>query len=119
DMTSAALYHYFDSKLEMYLAVYDDVQQLVSERFHDAMDEHGTFATQFTAVLEVAHHLNVDDPSLARFLASARVDLRRHQDLALGWGERQRAGDDVVSRLVATGVRTGEIAGANRTAAAL
>ena len=33
DVTSAALYHYFDSKLEMYLAVYDDAQELVGEEF--------------------------------------------------------------------------------------
>ena len=116
-VTSAALYHYFDSKLEMYVAVYDDVQELVNQRLGAAIDTGDTFAAQFSAVLEEAHELNAGDPSLARFLASARVDLRRHQEITAAWGKRTRAGDDVVSRMIATGIATGEIAKADRVMA--
>jgi AcrR family transcriptional regulator len=116
-VTSAALYHYFDSKLEMYIAVYDDVQELVGSRLGAAIDGAETFEGQFAAVLEEAHQLNVSDPSLARFLASARVDLRRHDELTAAWGSRVRAGDDVVTRMVATGIATGEIASADRAKA--
>src|SRR3954447_17120885 len=90
-ITSAALYHYFDSKLQMYLAVYDDVHELVSNRFTAAMQGADTFAEQFAAVLEAAHAMNGADPSLARFLASVRIDLRRHEELARAWNERPRA----------------------------
>src|SRR5436309_7602236 len=75
-ITSAALYHYFDSKLQMYLAVYDDVHKLVTDQFTAAMQGADTFAEQFAAVLEAAHAMNGADPSLARFLASVRIDLR-------------------------------------------
>src|SRR5688572_18968372 len=57
-VTSAAIYHYFDSKLDMFLAVYDDAQDLITSRFLEATDPHDTFAAQFAAVLETAHEMN-------------------------------------------------------------
>lgn len=113
-MTSAALYHYFDSKLEMYLAVYDDVMQFVGERFGKALATSDTFVGQFEAVLEAAHDLNAHDPSLARFLGSARVDIARHGDLSKAMRRRARAGEEIVARLVDTGISTGEINASRR-----
>ena len=66
-----------------------------------------TFVGQFEAILEQAYQMNSRDPSLARFLASSRVDNSRHPELREAitrW-----AGDEVVSVLVKTGLATGEI----------
>src|SRR3954462_3645008 len=71
-VTSGALYHYFDSKLDIYLATYDDVQEAIELRLREAMATADTFVGQFRAVLEAAHAMNAEDPSLARFLGSCR-----------------------------------------------
>jgi AcrR family transcriptional regulator len=117
-VTSAALYHYFDAKADMYVAVFDDVEGVVVEQLGGAMEQATTFRGQFEAVLEAAHRLNGADPSLARYLASARVDLRRHPEVRAALGHRPGVGEQLVARLVATGVATGEIAPADREAAA-
>lgn len=108
-VTSAALYHYFDSKLDMYLAVYDDVQELMAERLLAPIEDQPTFAAQFAAVLELAHDLNGDDPSIARFLGSARVDAARYPEIRDGLRKKRSAGDEMIAKMVATGIASGEI----------
>jgi len=105
-ITSGALYHYFDSKLDIYLAVHLQAQITVDTRFSVAMETSDTFLGQLDAVLDAAHELNARDPSLARFVASARVDLGRHADLRRKVGQRARAGEDSIARLVDTAVDT-------------
>ncbi len=118
DVTSAALYHYFDSKLDMWLAVYDDAQDLVGKAFAEASASSDTFVGKFEAMLETAHALNRKDPSLASFLASARIDYARHPELLKALRRRRRLGDDIVAELVDAGVATGEISRARRAEAA-
>jgi AcrR family transcriptional regulator len=107
NVTSGALYHYFDSKVEMYRAVHDDVQGIVSAEFAEAVAGSDTFVGQFEAILERALEVNSRDPSLARFLASSRVDMSRQPELR--GAIRRWAGDEIVSGLVKTGAATGEI----------
>jgi AcrR family transcriptional regulator len=111
-ITSGALYHYFDSKIDMYWAVYDHVLTTVEARFMEAISASDTFAGQFEAVLETAHEINAADPSLARFLASSRVDIARHDDLRLHMGRRESAG--IISRMADQAVATGEIVPSRR-----
>ena len=106
-ITSGALYHYFDSKLDMYWAVYDHVLTTVEDRFLEAIAGSDTFIGQFEAVLETAHDLNAADPSLARFVASSRVDIARHDELRGHLGSRSSAG--IISRLADQAVATGEV----------
>lgn len=108
-ITSAALYHYFDSKLAMYFAVFDDAEALVDLRFDEAIATQDTFVGRFRAVLEAAYAMNAADPSLARFLGSARVDMARHAELRAGLEERRRPATMMVRRLIDDGVATGEI----------
>lgn len=109
-VTGAALYHYFDSKLDMYIAVYDDAQELVAKEFAAASAMSDTFVGQFEAMLDTAHRMNQQDQSLARFLESARVDIDRHPELQKGLKGRRRVGDEIVAGLVETGRATGELA---------
>jgi AcrR family transcriptional regulator len=114
-ITTGALYHYFESKFDLYVAVHEHVQAVVYERFESVVADADTFIGRIASVLDAAHELNRLDPSLARFLGSVRVDVRRHPDLAavLRPAERRRARfyDDIVD----LGVRTGEIAAADST----
>ena len=113
-ITTGALYHYFDSKLAIYEAVYRDVQAVVYVRFRAAMVAKDSFIDQFASILEVAHQLNAEDPSLARFLGSARIDLARHDELRDRIHDAPGEGRAVRKQLLDRGIATGEIASDRR-----
>jgi AcrR family transcriptional regulator len=109
-LTTRAIYHYFDSKLDIYLSVYEQAQVKVFEAFSECIAGETTFVGQLTEVLEAAHLLNLEDPTLARFLGTARVDAARDQELrealrAVEFDVRRRFFGDMSD----LGVRTGEI----------
>jgi AcrR family transcriptional regulator len=81
-ITPGALYHYFGSKLALYLAVHEDTQTQVYEQFTKAIIGHESFIGQFEAVLDIAHEMNIEDASVARFIGAVRVDSGRHPDMA-------------------------------------
>lgn len=109
-LTTGALYHYFDRKLDLYVAVYEATQSHVYDHLEAPVRDEETFIDALRGVLEAAHSLNNDDPSLARFLGSLRVDAERHVEL----GNEIRNLDQsrqarFFEELVAMGVRTGEL----------
>lgn len=108
-ITTGALYHYFDSKLDIYLAVNDYTQRFVYQKFREAMDAHDTFLDQFQAILQSAYELNVQDPSLARFIGSARIDVARHDELRERMSVLPGEGNAILGKLVRNGLATGEI----------
>ena len=113
-ITAGALYHYFGSKFDLYLAVHEDVQERVFRRFTDAVGREVTFRDQLEAVLDTAHQMNLEDPTLAQFLGSVRVDMRRHPELQEALRHSADAFRSFFERLVAFGEKTGEIDPADR-----
>jgi AcrR family transcriptional regulator len=113
-ITSGALYHYFGSKLDLYLAVHEDVQQRVYGRFNSAADAADGFLAKFDAVLDVAHELNEADPTFAAFLGAVRTDMRRHPEIADALSTHARRRQGFFVRLVDAGIASGEIDAANR-----
>jgi AcrR family transcriptional regulator len=108
-LTAGALYHYFGSKLDLYVAVHDDLQERVYGRFNEAADGASGFLGKFEAVLDVAHTMNREDPTLAAFLGVVRTDMRRHSDIRERLGVHAARRDEFFVRLVDAGVATGEI----------
>jgi AcrR family transcriptional regulator len=108
-ITTGALYHYVESKLDLYLAVHRDMQQRVYGRFISAVDGADTFIGQLERVLEAAHDLNEEDHTLALFVGAVRTDMHRFPEVA----ERLSASVDQRDRfflgIVDAGVETGEI----------
>jgi len=109
NLTAGALYYYFGSKLDLYLAVYDDAQERVFSQFASALAGPTTFRGKFEAVLEAAHEMNKQDPSLARFLGAMRVDVRRHPELLAALKHTSAKRDRFFDQVVDVGVETGEI----------
>ena len=110
-LTTGAIYHYFDSKLDIYVAVYVDARELAFTRFEKAVVGLDTFASQLQATLEAAHELNSEDPSLAQFLGSSRVDASRNPDLRKALSKAGHAAPiDFFDRMIELGIETGEIA---------
>ncbi len=108
-ITAGAIYHYFGSKLDLYIAVHDDVQERVYSQFSDAISTPPTFRTKIEAVLEAAHEMNKEDPSLAQFLGALRVDMRRNPELKAALQHYAVARLEFFDRIVDHGVTTGEI----------
>jgi AcrR family transcriptional regulator len=113
-ITSGALYHYFGSKLDLYLAVHEDVQQRVYGQFTEAAERADGFLAKFDAVLDVAHELNGADPTFAAFLGAVRTDMRRHPEIAEALATHAERRQGFFVRLVDAGIESGEIAPGNR-----
>ena len=109
ELTAGALYHYFGSKLDLYLAVHDDLQQRVYGRFNAASERAVGFLGKFEAVLDTAQLLNKEDPTMAAFLGVVRSDMRRHPEIREKLGEHSDRRDEFFVRLVDAGVASGEI----------
>lgn len=109
-VTAGAIYHYFGSKLDLYLAVDADVQGRVYEQMNTAVDAVDGFFAKFEAVLDVARELNAEDPSLATFIGARRMDVRRHPEISEAIAGVREREHDFFARIVASGVDAGEIA---------
>lgn len=113
-ITTGALYHYFPSKRDLYLAVHEDVQAQVYGRFEAAVRTQQSFLGKMEAILDAAARMNRADPSLARFLGTVRVDMARHRDLQTVMTEASVARQRFFSDIVEAGVASGEIRSADR-----
>ena len=106
-LTTAAIYHYYPSKSDLYRAAHAQVHRIIYERYHLSIAGCSTLAEEFGAVLAASRELNEHDPSLARFLVTARTDERRHPEIALEGDdvppERGRFHIALVQRAVARG----------------
>ncbi|MEO6124070.1 MAG: TetR/AcrR family transcriptional regulator [Ilumatobacteraceae bacterium] len=80
-ITTAAIYHYFPSKADLYKAVYLDVQSIVDDCFDVAMRQPGRLADRFGWVLDAASELNRQDTSIAGFIVAMPVEIQRHGEL--------------------------------------
>ena len=113
-ITTAAMYHYFDSKLDIYKAVLDEVQEQVYLLFATAEHEADSFLAKLSAVYEVAYDLNRADATLARFLGSSRIDRLRNPELAAALGASDTRGEGFFEAIVDCGIATGEVAKGDR-----
>jgi AcrR family transcriptional regulator len=107
-VTTGALYHYFDRKLDIFTAVYIDTQETVYSRFDKWAADTTTFGDRLRATLEAAYELNGEDPTLAQFLGSCRVDAARDPVLrkTIGGNDNRRG---YFGEMVELGMATGEI----------
>jgi AcrR family transcriptional regulator len=108
-ITTGALYHYVESKLDLYVAVHHDMQRRVYGRFVEAVEGSDTFLGQFEGMLEAAHRMNLDDHTLALFVGTVRNDMRRYPEIAERLARADAARDDFFVGIVDVGVRTGEV----------
>ena len=115
-ITTGAIYHYFDSKLDIYKAVLDEVQERVYRLLATAEGEGGTFLEKLEAVYQAAYDLNRADASLAQFLGSSRIDRRRIPELADALGRSDGRREAFFAAIVDRGIETGELRRVDREA---
>jgi AcrR family transcriptional regulator len=115
-ITTGAIYHYFDSKLDIYKAVLDEVQDRVYRLLATAEGEGDTFLEKLEAVYQAAYDLNRADASLAQFLGSSRIDRRRIPELAEALGPSDGRREAFFEAIVDRGIETGELRRDDRAA---
>jgi AcrR family transcriptional regulator len=110
-ITPAAIYHYFGSQADLFVAVYDEVHTTVITAFEKAIADGSGFADRFNAVLDTAVALNRQDPSLGGFLMSAAADAVRHPELRDGTLPSRTKMSSFMHRIVVEGFDTGDLHG--------
>ncbi len=108
-ITTGAIYHYFPSKLDMYVAVYAEVQDLVYTAFEHASDVHLSFVDRFSAILDSLVALNVADPSLTCFVVGVAAESQRHPELMAAIKPFRQRNAHFLHQLCADAVAQGQI----------
>ena len=108
-ITTAAIYHYFDSKADLYVATYAEVQETVFSTLERATSRHERFADRFSALLDALAEIDAEDPYLAGFIISVASDLRRHPELTDAIREHRVRGRDYLLSLCRDAIARGEV----------
>lgn len=109
-ITAGAIYHYYPSKVDLYMAVYDETQTLVFNAFEQAVALRDGLIARFSAALDVAVELNRQDPSLAGFVVGVAGEAQRHPDLADRIAPLRAVNGNFLASLVADAHEGGELA---------
>ena len=72
-LTSAAIYHYFPSKIDLYAAVFEEVQNFIYSQIDEGLEPHENLVDRFAAALDVSVRINRDDPTIAGFVEIGRA----------------------------------------------
>ena len=64
--------------------------------------------------LDIAHEMNIEDASVARFIGAVRVDSGRHPDMAAALSTHVRQREGFFAVMIDLGIKRGEIASENR-----
>lgn len=83
-VTSTALYHYFPSKADMYVAVCGSISASFAEIIGRATDHHRGLEQRLVALFEEAGRLATDSPSTVSFISGISGVVRRHPEVAVG-----------------------------------
>lgn len=108
-VTTGAIYHYFESKLELYREVHIDVEKQAYSAGNAVIARADSFLSAFRTVLDLAHDMNNDDPSIGRFMGTARIDVLRSPELRTVVETTESSFERLIKEMVDLGVGTGEI----------
>lgn len=91
------------------MTVHADMQLRIYRRFQRAEASQTSFLGKLSAVLDAAQQINVEDPSLAKFVGVVRADVRRYPEVAARLADADNAREGFFLDLVEVGVSTGEV----------
>jgi len=103
-ITTGALYHYVESKLDLYVEVHTDLQDRVYGRFNEAVSASDTFLGKLEGILEAANAMNEEDYTLALFVGTVRTDMRRFPEIRSRLARSVRRRDRFFVDIVDVGV---------------
>lgn len=88
-VTTGALYHYFDSKEDLYIEVFESVEATIFETYRARTRELTDFFEVLDHVLDASVEINRENSAIAAFWINLEHEARRHPELA-PLAERQR-----------------------------
>jgi AcrR family transcriptional regulator len=109
DLTNAAIYHHFGTKISLYEATSAAVHPPMLEAFELALRDVSGFRARLKAILDTAIELNRMRPSLAGFVMGGPVEARRHPELRPVVDHHFSQIEGLVSKLVDDARSAGEI----------
>ncbi|MBM3637888.1 MAG: helix-turn-helix transcriptional regulator [Actinobacteria bacterium] len=103
-ITAAAIYHYFPSKVELFLAVCEAVEERFVQAFASPSGQADTVHARLSLMVERIEELNEEDHSLVRFLMGMGVEALLHPETKAAYVHSRRRIHGVVSEAIATSV---------------
>lgn len=113
-VTTGSIYYHFESKVDLYREVYGAVQTQVYDRFDEAIAGSTGLVQTLEAVFATANRMNIEDPSLAAFLAGVRIDVRRYPELPGELGRDDPRRVDFFEKIIDRAIADGELAPSTR-----
>jgi AcrR family transcriptional regulator len=86
-ITQAAIYHYFPSKRDVFVAAYREMQETTFARFEAVVATETTLVAKVKAMLDLAADMHASDRTLATFTSIAPIEIQRHPDLRKALGD--------------------------------
>ena len=80
-ITTGAIYHYFPSKKEMYIAAYAEVQEMVYGALENAVAGQELFIDKFSSMLDALAAISTQEPSFVGFVVGVAAESQRHPEL--------------------------------------
>jgi len=84
DISSAALYHYFTSKADMYVAVCESISQVFVGVFADAKASSPVLERRLTSLFGIVGALGASSPSIVGFITGISAVVKRHPEVSRG-----------------------------------
>jgi AcrR family transcriptional regulator len=110
-ITTSAIYHYFPSKADLFVAAYHETVDAVQDRFAPVTADTSTdLFTRFLRALEIIVEVNNEDPTLMGFVLSTPRETRRHPELKEAIHSAGRHREALSQTLTAQAGRRGELA---------
>ncbi len=108
-LTTGPLYHYFDSRVDLYSQVFRECIERIYDRFDKVAAEAGGLIPALCAVADDAVALQAEDPTLASFLSSANADVHRYHELAELMAYPKERAAALWGSVVDAGIAAGEV----------
>lgn len=108
-LTSAAIYHYFPSKIDLYAAVFEEVQEYIYDEIEKGIAGETTLVDRFGAALDVSVRINREDPSIAGFVVDVAYEVQHHPELTQFVEPQRQRSVDLVKRLCDDAYAIGEV----------
>ena len=108
-ITAAAIYHYFPSKVELFLAVCEAVEERFIRAFKSPLSEADTVHSRLTLMVNRVEELNNEDHSLVRFLMGMGVEALLHPETRAAYIHSRRLIHGVVSEAISTSVDVDDV----------
>lgn len=114
--TSATLYHYFPSKIQLYAAVLDDVTDVMYNKWIlPGVKNCITLFDYVDAFFSTVKDMHEAEKSLTLFVLGTRIDAQRHAEVAALHSPNSKLRYALIERIADSGIRDGVLTIKNRT----